>query len=165
MNIRTQIGFTIIELMLTITVAGIILAAGVPALSNFVKQNAAVTEVNRLVGTFTLARSEASQRGVSVVVVPSQVGNWSGGWLVGIDSDGDTIFPEAGEPVFRRYKALNATAISSASTRVEFQPTGEVDIVATFTMVPKDCASTHDHQRVINIALAGYVDLSKGACP
>ena len=55
-------GFTLIELMVTLAVAGILLAVGVPSFINVIVGNRLATQSNELVSAFHWARSEAVKR-------------------------------------------------------------------------------------------------------
>ncbi|MGR8918548.1 MAG: GspH/FimT family pseudopilin [Gammaproteobacteria bacterium] len=165
MNTKKQNGFTIIELMVAIAVAMIVLGMGVPSFAALIRNNDAVAEINDLAAAISLARSEAVGRGVEVTVVPASGSDWTSGWLVGIDSDGDDTFPEAGEPVLRTYPAVSAIAFTAAPARLEYRPTGEVTALASFTMLPDVCDDNMNRQRTLSIAPAGYVDLTSQACP
>ncbi|MEQ8232101.1 MAG: GspH/FimT family pseudopilin, partial [Gammaproteobacteria bacterium] len=114
MHQQRQSGFTIIELMVALAVAMIVLGVGVPNFRSLVQTNATATEVNNLASALHLARSEAVGRGVEVTLAPLAGGNWSNGWVVGIDSDGDDVFPETGEPVLRSFPAVDQVTFSSA---------------------------------------------------
>lgn len=90
-------GFTLIELMVTLAVALILIAAAVPGFMGTVKNNRLTTETNRLVSDVQLARGEAMRRGARVVLCTSADPTaaaptcggaeraWSNGWLVFTD--------------------------------------------------------------------------------
>lgn len=59
MNRQNHSGFTIIELMLTITIGAILLAFAVPSYTNMVLNNCLTSKANSLVGALQLARSTA----------------------------------------------------------------------------------------------------------
>ena len=160
-----QHGFTIIELMVALAVAMIVLGMGVPSFRSLIQTNATATEVNNLATALHLARSEAVGRGVEVTLSPLGGGNWANGWVVGIDSDEDDVFPEAGEPVLRSFPAVEMVNITGAPARVEFRPTGEVGALASFTLLPSHCNDNNNRQRTLSVAMAGYVDLTRHACP
>lgn len=63
-------GFTLIELMITLAVAGILLAIAIPSLRSFVASNRLSTNVNTMVGLINYARSEAIVRNQPVVICP-----------------------------------------------------------------------------------------------
>lgn len=92
MFIRAQIpqGFTLIELMVTIVVAGVLLGIGVPGFVSIINNNRLTTSANELVATLNLARSEAVKRGVQVTVrrKGSTTQVWDNGWNVFVDIAG-----------------------------------------------------------------------------
>lgn len=94
-------GFTVIELMVTLTVFAIITAIAAPSFRNILKQQEVNGQINTLVSVIYRARSEAIKRNKVVTVCKSANeqscgGRWSDGWLMFVDqnADGDK---EAGE--------------------------------------------------------------------
>jgi type IV fimbrial biogenesis protein FimT len=85
-------GFTLLELLITITVGGILLGIAVPAFNSFVKNDRDIGQVNSLVSSFNYARSEAVKRASpnGITVCPSLDGtscdpaavSWLEGWIV-----------------------------------------------------------------------------------
>ena len=59
MKRKTQFGFTILELMMTLVIAGILLAVAVPSYTTMVMNNCLTTKTNALVSALQLARSMA----------------------------------------------------------------------------------------------------------
>lgn len=165
MKSESQCGFTLVELLLTTSVAMVLLGVGVPSFVGIVRTNETVTAVNELAGALNLARSEAIGRGVEITVAPRSGTDWTTGWAVGIDTDEDNVFPEAGEPVLRSFPAVTSLAFTAAPARIEFRPTGEVANLASFTMLPTYCDNNNNRRRVMSVAMAGYVDLQKQDCP
>lgn len=96
-------GFTLLELMVTLTVAGMVLTIGVPSFVDLVRNNRAATNVNELLTAFAIARSESIKRGANVSVCRSSdgatcTGAWSEGWIVFRDNAAtDTAAPDVGE--------------------------------------------------------------------
>ena len=60
---KKNIGFTLLELLITVALVAILLTSGVPALTQLVKNNNLVSKINRLNGFISLARAEAVKRG------------------------------------------------------------------------------------------------------
>jgi type IV fimbrial biogenesis protein FimT len=67
-------GFTLIELMVTISVLAILLAIAIPNLREFVLRNRVSSDVNGFIGLVNYARSEAIVRNQDVVVCPKTNG-------------------------------------------------------------------------------------------
>ena len=82
-----QRGFTLIELMVTITVAAVLMMVAVPSFTTY-QRNAELTSfTNSLLAGLNAARGEAMKRGRYAMVVPTDGTNWSSGWVVFVDVD------------------------------------------------------------------------------
>ncbi len=71
MNAGKHRGFSLLELMVTLLVSGIVLGIGVPSFIQFQRNNAMVTQANDLITGLYLARSEAVKRQVPVTFCAS----------------------------------------------------------------------------------------------
>src|ERR1700689_2291104 len=87
---KLHYGFTLIELMVSLTVAGILFAVAIPAFNSFVQNDRDTGQANSLVESLSYARSEAVKRaspnGVTVCQSASgaacDAGPWTEGWIV-----------------------------------------------------------------------------------
>lgn len=70
----TSKGFTLIELMVTVSVLAILVGLALPDLRSFLVSNRLSSDVNGLIGLLNYARSEAIVRNQSVVVCPKTNG-------------------------------------------------------------------------------------------
>jgi len=118
MNYRTrQSGFTLLELMVALAVAGILFAIAVPNLRTFIQNNRLTAASNDLLASLQLARTEAVKRQANVVVcatTDSTAANptcsFGGGnaWIVFQDTNRNWQADGApGEPVIERHVALD----------------------------------------------------------
>jgi type IV fimbrial biogenesis protein FimT len=111
-------GFTLLELLATITVIAILSAIAVPGFLDFARNNRLTTATNELVSDMLVARNEAVKRNRPVVicktldataaspVCDANVANpWTTGWIVFVDSDDDGT-RDAGEFLVRLHGPL-----------------------------------------------------------
>jgi type IV fimbrial biogenesis protein FimT len=88
-------GLTMLELMITLAIAGILIASAAPSFRESIQNTRMVTQVNELQAALSLARSEAVKRNENVTVcprdpdeiVPTCADNWQDGWIVFVDLD------------------------------------------------------------------------------
>jgi len=85
-------GFTLIELMLTLTVAAIVLGIAIPSFNQTMLNNSSASLGSELSVALNYARSEAVKRAKRVSICASDNGtsclainNWDKGWLVFVD--------------------------------------------------------------------------------
>ncbi len=108
-SMKSNRGFTLIELMIALTVLGIAVSIAVPSYAFLITTNRMASEINDFVANLNYARSEAVKRGLSVSLcrsndtpatcnTPTPAGGWEGGWIV-VVSDGT---------VLKDYAALNS---------------------------------------------------------
>lgn len=92
-------GFTLIELIVTITIAGILAAVAIPSFISTINSNRLTTYANELIASLNLARSEAIKRSQQVTVRRNSATSdvWEGGWDVFVDSDSSNAFNDDGD--------------------------------------------------------------------
>ncbi len=165
---KIQSGFTIIELLLTVTIAGVLLGIALPSFQNQIKNNCLTNNVNALVTSLQLARSEATKRRQSVFVSASNAGDsdneWGLGWTVWQDADGDSNL-DAGEEI--RVVALTCEVTTMDETADDvvliYRPTGFIDDVATFNVCDNRTAETG---RQLSISITGRPNVNSSfICP
>jgi type IV fimbrial biogenesis protein FimT len=74
---RKTRGFTLVELMVTVVVIGILMSVGIPAFLGMIRGNAVLVASNQALGAVLLARSEAVKREANV-----NFSTITGGWRV-----------------------------------------------------------------------------------
>lgn len=168
------VGFTIIELMITLLVAAILVGAGIPALSDFVSERSLAADISRFNGALAIARSEAITRGKNVVVCPSSDGEsclasteWAGGWIVFRDLNSDqaadlgTKSCAATEDCILRYDQgmKDATKLTAGANYLGFNGRGE-RIAGSSTSL-KICSSKARTVSTLTVAPSGSVSIAK----
>lgn len=82
-----QRGLTLVELLATLTILGILFHLAAPAFRGLVDQNRQQVTTTELLDTLKAARTTAIQRNQSVIVQPLQ-GDWGCGWRIIADVSG-----------------------------------------------------------------------------
>ena len=105
-------GFTLVELILVLTICSILVAAAGPSFSQLVSNTRMTSGINSLVYSLNMARSEAVKRASRVVACKTQgsesctnTGKWSDGWLVFVDTNNNALH-DSGEPRLQVRQAL-----------------------------------------------------------
>jgi len=95
-------GFTLIELMVTIALAGVLMSVAAPSMTKMMGGNRVQTEASSFVNDLQFARSEAIREGLPVTVCPSNDGasclganTWQKGWIVFSDPNGNAVVDAA----------------------------------------------------------------------
>jgi type IV fimbrial biogenesis protein FimT len=142
-------GFTLIELMITLSVLAILLGLAAPSISDALLSNKLSGYANNLAGSALVARSEAIKRNAVMTLCVSTdgttcaaAGGWEQGWIVRCNAT--TTAPimcnsaGAGTIVVRREPPA-ATGITITETigtlrSLSFQPTGVGTTSSSFTL-------------------------------
>ncbi|MCB1955571.1 MAG: GspH/FimT family pseudopilin [Rhodocyclaceae bacterium] len=141
---RRQVGFTLIELMVTLAVFAVVAALTVPGMNGFIVSSRLTGQANELLAGLNLARAEAISRNQRVILCPVAAangvpdtsgcvnpgtGNWAG-WMVFVDVNRNGAF-DAGEVIARAgvvgggSTTVKASAsLSGVSNIVDFRPDG-----------------------------------------
>jgi len=108
-------GFTLMELITTLAIAGIMVTLAVPSFSEVIKNNRLITQENDFVTTLNLARSEAIRRSGRITVCKSSnqvscsgAGGWEQGWIVFNDVNNDGVVTNPATNVLRVHGSLSS---------------------------------------------------------
>ena len=90
-------GMTLIDLLLTLSIIGIMAGFGLPALAQFIDYSRISSETMQLRGTLQLARKAAITEHKKVTICPTSNAagcskNWSDGYMAFIDFDENRLF-------------------------------------------------------------------------
>lgn len=172
---RQQPGFTLLELMIAITVLGVLLGIGVPAFNETIRNNRATAQTNDFVAALSVARNEASKRGLPVSICAANpartaceapdASDWANGWLIFTDRTGAGAV-DAGDEILQQSRSimdglqLTSNAVGFARFGANGAPTEAVDI--TFDVVHSQC--TGSNRRQIQLERTGRVNTTKVPC-
>jgi type IV fimbrial biogenesis protein FimT len=170
---RRMTGFTVTELVMVMTIIGVITAIGVPSFKYVTASNRISSEINGLLGDMQFARSQAIKQGLTVTICSSSnstspsplcnAGNtWNTGWIVFLDSNSDQQVDNGEQvirvqPPFSSNDTLTTSLVAySAATynRMGYAPTG---FPGTINIVLHDAAANTAYTRCLAIAQSGSV--------
>jgi type IV fimbrial biogenesis protein FimT len=129
---RSQQGFTILELMVTLSIATILLLTAIPSFRQFTLKQRMKAAVASLHNDLMMGRSEAVHLNTMIVSCPgspatgcSGASDWSGGWIVFADGNADRQHQQ-NETIVRRGQGLEKLVIHSSRgrTNIRFFPDG-----------------------------------------
>lgn len=139
MDVRSHRGFTLLELMVTVLVAGVILGLGVPNLLEFARNNRMSAAANDMMTAMLLARNEAikGRLPVTLCASPNPLDNspdcdpdltdpdTQGGYIVWIDEDGDAVV-DGSEQILRQQAEQEGIALVADSGFITFNADGYI---------------------------------------
>jgi type IV fimbrial biogenesis protein FimT len=167
------LGFSLIELMVTIAIVAILLALGLPSFEGSMRSNRVATTTNEMLASLALARSEAIRGSHKSVICASVDGStcgagldWNDGWIVAADFDRDA----AGdfEQIVRYVQAHPRVVFAgTAATKIEFDYRGRpnpVGSAGTITVQPDQCPTDQALRRELTLNGVGQVTTKRTAC-
>lgn len=172
-----QPGFTLIELMITVSIVGILASIAIPNYQTLILNNRMSTQANDFMAAIGLARSEAIKRGTRVSLCKSTnntscvtSGNWAQGWIV--FTDGSTVGTKDGTDVILQVHGPldGSTSFSGSGNTVNYIAYGAsgygTALAGTVSLCPPSPAAVVG--RDIVITNTGRAHVSKPpatACP
>lgn len=137
-------GFTLIEMLVTLTIAAVLLMTAVPGAADLLRRNRLATQVNQVTSALMLARTESLKRGVRVTVCQTadasastpacsagSSDDWSSGWIVFADHVGEAGnaagVVDGNDEAIRVFEALPSSVLNADTTltrAVYFRPDG-----------------------------------------
>ena len=158
-------GFSLVELIVALTIAGVLMAIAAPALQKFVSSNRLTGQVNDLMADINLARSEAIKRNVTTGVCVTAAGgascvtsgNWANGWLVYYDNAGTKVALKVHEALTGK----NTLTSPGSADQIVYSNNGLISSgTGQFTLTDPITSG----QRIVCISATGHANLSGVNC-
>ncbi len=174
-----KLGFTLVELLVTVAVLSILLTLAAPYFQDLVRSNRVRAITDEMSTVLNTARAEALKRNIRVTICTSadsaecsNDANWEDGWVMFADADADGLLDAAevtlhvGGAVATNYTVRGG---GNFANRISFRPDGSTTLAGTLRI----CSDTEDATRGRGITLnrsgrtRTYLDLTSGdlECP
>lgn len=167
----TAAGFTLVEMLISLSVIGVMMNVGVPLLLTFMEEVQLKGDTNDMFFSLILARSEAVTRNATVSLcktnpnLPDDCDNsesWESGWIAFVDLDSDGV-RDGGETIFNSYTGMNTnSAVSSTSfaNSISYLPSGSSNTNGIITI----CVNNNVAQNIF-VNATGRPRVSDSSCP
>ena len=172
---RKETGFTLIEMLSALVIAGILFAAAGPSIRGIFTSNRMATHLNTLSTAILFARSESIKRVIPVAV--GTTAGWATDWSVWTDEGANPgQYDAASETLLRNGSSTSSATITlvGTSTAIVYQPDGSIQVpdggggltvpvgATTFTL----CYSGQT-PRILTLSTTGKPEVRTGAaaCP
>lgn len=137
---QKHFGFTLVELIITLSVAAVLVSLAVPGLRAMIQNNRALADITALQADINLARSEAIKRGSRVSICRTNAPNaanpcgqgtsWADGWIVFDDEDGTVGQPDNAADILKLRTQIDLEAGSTFignQTLFAYLPSGRLN--------------------------------------
>lgn len=170
---RTELGFTLTELMIVVAIAGITMALALPSFNDALVRNRLASQTNDFIAAVSLARSAAvgANAGGGICAANDDQtacgASWANGWIVWVDINRNTNV-DAGEILSSGQ--INDKDQLVGISAIEFDGRGRRAVPAfaagnpVFEMRPIGCSSGKPFLRTLSVNPAGSVLTTKGDC-
>ena len=153
-------GFTLLELLIVMVIAGILLAVAAPSFKTMVANSAAENAFGLIEMDLAFARNNAITRGVVVRMTPSS-GGFADGWTVQAFNGG-----VAGDVLRRRDGLDDRVTVTSAdfddATPIGFTATGQIETTGDLAITTSGCAGRLN--RTFSLMTSGQIAIAEADC-
>ena len=150
---EVQSGFTLIELMVTLAVFGILSAVGVPAMHNYLTNKQSDGLLRQLISDLNYARDHAITHRTAVVIEPDD--SWSEGWNIR-ESNSSVSLRQADTPD-------NTDISADFSGSLSFNAFGIATGSGALTVQLDGCSGSRVY--LVSVSISGQTTVESSDCP
>jgi type IV fimbrial biogenesis protein FimT len=162
MNTRARSrGFTLIELMVTLTILAVLVGIGVPSFRTFVENQKVKTGSFELMTAVMMARSEAIKRNATVTLTPTAGDAWASGWSVLL---GTTKLHSQTMMDAVTITQMDADKAEIAPTAISFGPSGRPTGLPGGSRAYFKIASSAEVIKCVKLDASGVPASANGSC-
>lgn len=167
-----QLGITLIEMLITMIVVGILAGIAFPSYQNLVQSYRARDLSTAFTSSLALARTEAVKRGEPVTICAAGDANftscgnntnWTDGWIVFVDPNNDGVIANATDRIKTQEATAPGTVFNTGQSRVTFNSRG-ASTTGVISIVLNASNCTGNHGRQIDITPIGRVLVTEIPC-
>lgn len=154
---KKEIGFTLIELIITVSILSIMLSIAAPAFQNIIMSSQLASSANTMLGALQYTRSEAIKNNSEIHLCPSDnntecsgKANWEKNWIA-INNE---------KSILKIWS--NTEHITSNTPKISYRANGISKTEATFTTSTENCKTTQLY--LIKVTKTSPPSLSKETC-
>jgi type IV fimbrial biogenesis protein FimT len=145
MNLHTNRGITLIELLIAITISAILTIAAAPGMTGVIKSNRMSSAANDFLAAMQFAKNQSIAQLTPVTLCKKNLagdncttaGGWEQGWIVFSDSDRNALVDSASD-ILLHHEALNASitfrGTSNIANALTYTPINNTSLVSLATM-------------------------------
>lgn len=175
-------GFTLVELMVVVTISAVLVAVAVPMFTDYIARQAINAQVSALASSIRVARSEALKRSMPVTLCPSAnpdaalptcavsadaTRGWATGWIMFTDWGVRKTLEPATDTVIARQSAFTnsggITPTAGSGYTLTFLPNGlALNDQGGFVFKAQGDATNESLQRTMCVSAQGSTRIIKG---
>jgi type IV fimbrial biogenesis protein FimT len=117
-------GFTLIELMIVLVIVAILVAVGLPSLTDFVAEQRVRTVTSDIVSEIMFARATAVEQSRRVIIEKLAVG-WDQGWRIYVDVNNNGTYEAGTDTEVKRFNGFGTGTASPTGRLYTCSPVGD----------------------------------------
>ena len=161
-------GFSLIELMIALAVAGVLITLAIPAFTDTIRNNRLSAQANEFIYALKFARAEAIKRGVPVTICRSSnqtacttggTANWESGWIIFAENAGNLAALDTTAANFASGATLSSPIVLGSNVTVSGRTYVAGTVFSTGTVLPAAVTTATESVLVAHEALTGLSTL------